>query len=248
MSENSKTIKRNFVCPKNVSRYLFCAICNEIFNSPVRIKECGHTFCRKCIKNWGKLHASCPFCRTAFNPKNLKKDIIAHNIINDLDVFCEYKNCPWKGVLRQLRKHIKTCNFKPSSISDAIKNAIDPKKSYKNDENVNNDQCNVTSNITLNRNNNTNLNFQENEEDNCNNETIGNNKFIMDEEAEEKRETIDNLTSFNTRVGLKARVFNKNKQLVSTVIENNNVNKNDEKKKYHEDSIFSFLQENDIQF
>ena len=123
MSENSKTIKRNFVCPKNVSRYLFCAICNEIFNSPVRIKECGHTFCRKCIKNWGKLHASCPFCRTAFNPKNLKKDIIAHNIINDLDVFCEYKNCPWKGVLRQLRKHIKTCNFKPSSISDAIKNA-----------------------------------------------------------------------------------------------------------------------------
>ena len=247
MSEKSKTIKRNFVCPKDVSQYLFCAICNEIFNFPVRIKECGHTFCKKCIKNWGKLHASCPFCRTSFNPKNLTKDIIAHNIINDLDVFCEYKNCPWKGVLRQLKKHIKTCNFKPSNISDTIKNAIDPKKSYKDDENEDSGKCNTTNNTTLHGN--CSINKVKNEEIIDNNETMKNSKYIMDEEVEAERETIDNITSFNTRVGLKARVFNKNKQLVSTVLENNNNGDGkDEKKKYHEDSIFSFLEENDIKF
>ncbi|XP_015281522.1 PREDICTED: tripartite motif-containing protein 7-like [Gekko japonicus] len=54
-----------------------CSICLEFFRDPVRITECGHTFCRACLtRSWGEPGASsepfCPQCRGTAQPKSLR--------------------------------------------------------------------------------------------------------------------------------------------------------------------------------
>jgi len=52
--------------------------------------------------------------------------------------------------------------------------------------------------------------------------------------------SVDSLTSFNTRVNLRARLFNRNKDLVNEVLNN------EKTKGYSEYSIFSIIDENNI--
>ena len=61
-----------------------------------------------------------------------------------------------------------------------------------------------------------------------------------DNEGNEGRASVDTITSFNTRVSLRARLFNRNKNLVNKVL-NNEINKG-----YSKDSIFSLMDENNI--
>lgn len=211
-SEKKKIIPK-FVNVNSVSKYLYCCICEDIFKNPTRIKECGHTFCKICIKKWAKLNKNCPLCRKEFIFKNIKRDNIAYNIINDLEVFCN-NNCPWKGKLLDLKKHLKKCNLNPKKMSKTIKEAL-------NDKNKRN---------SLKLNSNTINEFNEIKEDVKND----------DEEDEEGRASVDSITSFNTRVNLRTRLFNRNKDLVNKVL-NNETNKG-----YSENSIFNIIVENDI--
>ena len=212
---SSKNKKKNpkFVNPNNISRYLYCCICEEIFNNPIRIKECGHTFCKCCLKKWNKYNKNCPLCRKKFIFKNIKRDNIAYNIINDLDVFCDNKNCPWKGKLLKLKKHLKNCNMNPSAMSKSVKEVINNKSKRKS--------LILSSKII------DDLNESKKE-------------IKTDDEDVESRESVDSITSFNTRVNLRTRLFNRNKVLVNNIL-NNEVNKG-----YSEHSIFSIIQENNI--
>ena len=214
MPKTPKKINRKFVNPNNVSRYLYCCICEEIFYKPIRIKECGHTFCKACLQKWAKVNKNCPLCRQKFNIKSVKRDNIAYNIINDLEVFCNNNNCPWKGNLLNLKKHLKNCNLNPSKMNDKIKEIIDDKNKRKSL-----DLSSSTIN-TLNE-----INEEKNNSDN---------------EDNEGRTSVDNITSFNTRVNLRARLFNRNKNLVNKVL-NNEINKG-----YSKNSIFSLIEENNI--
>ena len=213
MTSSSKKINPKFVNLNNVSKYLYCCICDEIYNNPIRIKECGHTFCKSCIKKWAKYNKNCPLCRKVFILKNIKRDNIAYNIINDLKVFCNNDSCPWKGKLSNLKKHLKNCNMNPSNMSIKIKEAIYDKKSR-------NTLCG--SNSTKN--------------------SLNESKDIKtsDNEEDEGRASVDSITSFNTRVNLRARLFNRNKTLV------NNVLNNESNKSHSEYSIFSLMDENNI--
>ena len=148
----SKTPKKTKINPKfvnqNISRYLYCCICDEIFNNPIRIKECGHTFCKACLKKWAKINKHCPLCRKEFNIKNIKRDNIAYNIINDLEVFCNNDNCPWKGKLLNLKKHLKNCNLNPSKMDNKIKEMIDDKnKSKRNSLDISSSTINTLNEI-----------------------------------------------------------------------------------------------------
>lgn len=61
----------NFKNIKQFDNLLRCSICKEIFKVPNSIKECGHTFCSKCIReslvsmslnnNLG-IKIKCPIC------------------------------------------------------------------------------------------------------------------------------------------------------------------------------------------
>ena len=58
-----------------------CSICLDDFDDATfvgTIKECGHKFCVRCVtthvhKTMVNGHVLCPLCRTAFNPRSVRK-------------------------------------------------------------------------------------------------------------------------------------------------------------------------------
>jgi len=61
---------RKLAVEKEVDDMTECPICTELFTDP-RILPCIHTFCLKCLENYGKdrppgSDMSCPLCRKEF--------------------------------------------------------------------------------------------------------------------------------------------------------------------------------------
>ena len=195
--ENKINQERKFVCLDNVSKFLYCSICDDIFRNPVRLKTCGHTYCLNCIIQWARHNLNCPLCRVSFTDTDIKKDIIATNIINDLEIYCVNLGCPWKGKLKDFSDHLNNCYFNPNEVPEYIKEILDNKPKEENkDENKESDS---------------------------------------DEE-----EADGNLTSFNTKSSLRARLYNRNRELVKNVFA-----KTDDGNKIESD-ILNILKENEI--
>ena len=91
IAENQKQpeekIQINFVKSSSISKHLLCIICQEVLDDPKRI-DCGHTFCNMCIGQWLSKSNCCPMCRQKVSKEGMSKDLIAFNIINDLEVIC----------------------------------------------------------------------------------------------------------------------------------------------------------------
>ncbi len=83
--------ERKFINPNTISKHLICVICQDVLDDPKRI-NCGHTFCNLCIFKWRQKNSFCPNCRKNFTQEEGSRDLIAFNIINDLEVFCIYKS------------------------------------------------------------------------------------------------------------------------------------------------------------
>lgn len=203
---------RKFVCLDNVSKFLYCSICDEIFRNPIRLKSCGHTYCMKCILEWSRHNLNCPLCRQNFTEDDIKTDILANDIINDLEIYCINSGCPWKGKLMDLEVHLQKCFFNPNEIPEFIKEVL-------SDKNENNKEKNIS----------------ENKEEN----NVGENEEFHD----------NNLTSFNTKSSLRARLYNRNRELVNNVFSkslNKNKEKHEENKK--ESDLLRILKDNNISF
>ncbi len=56
----------------------------------------SHTFCYECVNSCIKTKPNCPVCRTAVVVKDAGRDLLAYNIINELEVFCIYEDCSWR--------------------------------------------------------------------------------------------------------------------------------------------------------
>jgi hypothetical protein len=71
----------------------------------------SHTFCKGCLKVMFKPHKNpeytpnCPLCREPIDPHNIGYDLIATQIINELQVMCPVRGCPWKGDHQLLENH-----------------------------------------------------------------------------------------------------------------------------------------------
>ena len=210
MEVTNKITPRKFVCLDNVSKFLYCSICDEIFQDPVRLKSCGHTYCLSCILQWSKHNLNCPLCREPFSENDIRNDLIASSIINDLEIYCINLGCPWKGRLMDLPGHLKKCYFNPSEIPEYIKEVLIDKK--------------------------------ENKKDNSENENSDNNI-----EGESESFNDNNLTSFNTKSSLRARLYNRNRELVNKIFSKSGTKdggKNCKNKK--ESEILRILKENNI--
>ena len=153
--------QRNFLNAERVSEFLFCSICNEIFNNPMRL-DCSHTFCYNCLKTLRKNSNKCPICNKKIIDSLISRDLLAFNIINDLEVFCNNENfgCPWKGKLSDIQNHLKVCNKNINLLieSNDKKNENVENNNNNNIINENNNNNNIENNNNNNIENNNNNN------------------------------------------------------------------------------------------
>ena len=135
---NYKKDQIHFLEKEKLEKYLSCPICQEILEEPTRI-TCGHTFCNKCISQWEKKshNFQCPLCREYYDPDYSGKDLLAQNMINDANVSCIYKGCPWKDKLVNLNNHIQNCLFNPKKLPKFMKISNSFKDNNKEKENEN---------------------------------------------------------------------------------------------------------------
>ena len=81
--------------------------------------DCQHTFCRTCISNWIKNRhsADCPICREKL-PKidKLEKNMLANQLIGDLQIRCANRACSWTGKLDSLKAHLPSCEFREGNL------------------------------------------------------------------------------------------------------------------------------------
>ena len=135
---NYKKDQIHFLEKEKLEKYLSCPICQEILEEPTRI-TCGHTFCNKCISQWEKKshNFQCPLCREYYDPDYSGKDLLAQNMINDANVSCIYKGCPWKDKLINLNNHIQNCLFNPKKLPKFMKISNWFKDNNKEKENEN---------------------------------------------------------------------------------------------------------------
>lgn len=48
----SSIVSRDLNKIKSVSNNLDCPICSDLFECPIVLPSCGHTFCKSCIIKW----------------------------------------------------------------------------------------------------------------------------------------------------------------------------------------------------
>ncbi len=68
-----------------------CQICASLFDKAVAIKDCGHTFCSVCIRNYWvavrtgihRQKKSCPICRTPVDSMDIEKALVMNRSIQE---------------------------------------------------------------------------------------------------------------------------------------------------------------------
>lgn len=112
------------------SESLKCPICKEIFNDPVISTQCGHTFCRNCIRNGasitGNSTSKCPLDGTTLLRLHLVSNLAVKGQIEDLLIYCRHgltrsssdedfeidsAGCQEKILFGQRADHEETCEF-----------------------------------------------------------------------------------------------------------------------------------------
>ena len=109
-----------------------CAICHDVLQNAVSMKECGHIFCEACVD--ALQTGTCPNCRAAMTGTN--PCFHARESIEAMDVVCPHgkidggedpssrcmrgdggevaqeERCNWNGLLKDLMNHEENCAFK----------------------------------------------------------------------------------------------------------------------------------------
>lgn len=76
------------------SESLKCPICRELFQDPVISTQCGHTFCRNCIRNGiaitGNTGTKCPLDGTILQRLHCVSNLAVRGQIEDLQIYCRH--------------------------------------------------------------------------------------------------------------------------------------------------------------
>ncbi|KAL7979722.1 hypothetical protein Chor_004880 [Crotalus horridus] len=85
-----------------------CPICLEVYQRPVRITPCRHTFCGECLQPCLQVPSPlCPLCRMPFDPKKVEKASIVEKQLSSFKAPC--RGCSKKVTLAKMRSHITSC-------------------------------------------------------------------------------------------------------------------------------------------
>eukprot|EP01103_Thecamoeba_quadrilineata_P016618 TRINITY_DN5599_c0_g1_i1.p1 TRINITY_DN5599_c0_g1~~TRINITY_DN5599_c0_g1_i1.p1 ORF type:complete len:571 (-),score=79.06 TRINITY_DN5599_c0_g1_i1:103-1815(-) len=107
-----------------IDKDFFCPIGGNVFNEPVSLAECGHTFCRECITKWCQNSSTCPIDRNNVNLERIVPNWPLRNMVNKKKVACskahevegsecsKSNTCEWEGQLQDISSHRdKECGF-----------------------------------------------------------------------------------------------------------------------------------------
>ncbi|RWS03949.1 E3 ubiquitin-protein ligase NRDP1-like isoform X2 [Dinothrombium tinctorium] len=97
---------------------VICAICRAVFDDPLCLTKCGHTYCKSCILRWLRERKTCPIDGSEVCEMNalISAPLIVKNIIGLLLIHCDYElnGCREVVALENLREHCEKCKYRPS--------------------------------------------------------------------------------------------------------------------------------------
>jgi hypothetical protein len=110
-AEDNSSIVLDFDCP----------ICLNLIDD-VRVSECGHLFCERCICQLRPVDEQfpCPLCRTVTEwsrdarvPNGYRQCAYIQRLIDEVPVVCTGVGCLVRVHTRELPEHLVTCAFAP---------------------------------------------------------------------------------------------------------------------------------------
>eukprot|EP00057_Strongylocentrotus_purpuratus_P009174 XP_011663648.1 PREDICTED: uncharacterized protein LOC100892087 [Strongylocentrotus purpuratus] len=117
MAEKAEEEKASFT-----SENLTCPLCLDIFDEATILTSCGHTFCRKCLKNYDLSHQDldhmiCPLCRKITKlSANRVDDFLTNVTVNGL-VDNYHANCGGMNAVLEMRPKCTACKFHQYAVS-----------------------------------------------------------------------------------------------------------------------------------
>ncbi|EDO32849.1 predicted protein [Nematostella vectensis] len=106
--------KNYFKKPPFEERKHLCPVCEDIFVSPVQIKECGHRLCQHCYKTiWRSPEPKCPKCSGDLDDKIPDVDQAFENDMNELPCRCinHEWGCKVEVPFTQMITHKGECEY-----------------------------------------------------------------------------------------------------------------------------------------
>lgn len=92
----------------NMLGYLQCPICMEVFEDPVCISPCGHTFCKKCHDKL--MPRKCPLDRKPITTTTPNLQIIS--LLSEVKCKCDFPECRKIMPVTQRHAHLKFCEYR----------------------------------------------------------------------------------------------------------------------------------------
>ncbi|XP_030833354.1 tripartite motif-containing protein 45 [Strongylocentrotus purpuratus] len=106
----------------STSENLTCPLCLDIFDEATILTSCGHSFCRKCLKNYDLSHQDldhmiCPLCRKITKlSANRVDDFLTNVTVNGL-VDNYHAKCGGMNALLEMRPKCTACKFHQDAVS-----------------------------------------------------------------------------------------------------------------------------------
>eukprot|EP00057_Strongylocentrotus_purpuratus_P014997 XP_011669471.1 PREDICTED: E3 ubiquitin-protein ligase Midline-1-like [Strongylocentrotus purpuratus] len=108
--------------PTSSSENLTCPLCLEIFDEATILTSCGHTFCRKCLKNYDLSHQDldhmiCPLCReitklSANRVDDFLTNVTVNGLADNYNVMCGGVNA-----VLEMRSKCTACKLQKDAVS-----------------------------------------------------------------------------------------------------------------------------------
>jgi hypothetical protein len=95
---------------------LICSLCSGVFDQPIMIKGCEHTFCSECMRKSFDKKNTCPIDGRIISEKDLvPAPRVLKNLLKKLPIKCDFESsgCSLSINLDELNIHVKTCLYNP---------------------------------------------------------------------------------------------------------------------------------------
>ena len=96
-----------------------CAICTDLLEDAVTIRECEHTFCGPCLDGWivsqmDENNVPCPECRTIFSKDDVKlASRFIRNMLSEIQLTCPFETCGTTVGYGKFNIHQLACEYNP---------------------------------------------------------------------------------------------------------------------------------------